>query len=94
MRDAMIRHRRAVEHDVVAALDQQGREVVDIEVANQISPIFNIDPDKQFVRMLCCQFIEARAVIGTDVAPGRAQAGHDPYVVCHALRELLPVVWF
>lgn len=94
MRDAMIRHRGTVKHDIVAALDQQGREILDIKVTDQVGPVFNIDPEEQLVRMLCCQFIKAGPVIGADVAPGRAQAGHDPDVVLHALRELLLVVCF
>lgn len=94
MRDAMVRHRGAVKHDVVATLDQQGGEVFDIEVADQVGPVFNIYPDEELVRMLCRQLVKAGPVIGTDVAPGRAQAGHDPDVVLHALCELLLVVRF
>lgn len=94
MCDAMIRHRGAVKHDIVAALDQQGREILNIKVADQVGPVFNIDPDEQFVRMLRRQFIKAGPVVGADVAPGRAQAGDDPNVVLHALRELLLVVCF
>lgn len=94
MRDAMIWHGGAIEHDIVTALDQQGREILDIEVADQVGAVFDIYPDKQLVRMLGRQLVKAGPVIGTDVAPGRAQAGHDPDVVLHALRELLLVMRF
>jgi hypothetical protein len=64
-------------------LDQQGREVFDVEVADDVGVVFDIDPDEEFVRMAFGQFVEGGAVAGAGAAPGGAQAGDDPAVAGH-----------
>src|ERR1700737_3816606 len=78
----------------IAALDQQSGEILDIQVAYQVRLIFDVDPEETLVGMARRQFIETGAILATDVAPGRAQAGDNPDVVRQRFGQLEAVMEF
>lgn len=69
------------------ALDQQGRKILDVDIAQQIGLVFDIDPQKMLVGVECRQFFELRAVVATDVAPGGAQAGDQQVIAAQPLLQ-------
>lgn len=77
---------RAVKRGFAMAFDQQRRKILDVDIADQVGFIFDVNPQEQVLRMRACQAIERRLERGADIAPVRAQAGDDP----DALRE--PIV--
>src|SRR5690606_14490000 len=71
---ADVREHGAVEQRARTASDEQGREVFDVFVAQQLGVILDVGPNEQHVGVLGRQFFEARLVAATGVAPGSAEA--------------------
>lgn len=67
--------------DIVFTLNQQGREIVDIDIPDQIGLVFDIDPDEKQVAMTRGELAELMAVLAAHIAPRRAQAGDDPRIL-------------
>ena len=64
-------------HDVTI-LDQQAREVFDIQIVKQVGMILDIDPEKNDVRVFFGKRPEQGLIGATSPAPLRAKAGNDP----------------
>lgn len=86
--------RRAVKGYFVTALYQNGREILDIKITDQIGTILDIDPDEQLVRMFAGKCIKAGTVRGADIAPCCTQTGNDPRVIAHLLQQIVAIVFF
>lgn len=82
----------AEKSDSSATLNEQGGEIVDIEIADDVGLVFDIDPDKVVLRMPFGQLREGDLVLAATAAPLRAQAGDHPFIVGECLRQRLPVV--
>ena len=78
MRLASVGQHGAKKSDGVAALDQQGRKVFDIEVADDIGLVLDINPDEVLVRMALGQRFEGGAVLAAYIAPCRASCFGTP----------------
>jgi len=59
-------------------LYQQGGEIVDIEVADQISLIFDVDPDKVMLRAAFGPGDKGAGIVAATAAPAGTQAGDNP----------------
>src|SRR5450830_1212387 len=77
---------------MVLTLDQQGGEVVDVEVAHHVGLVFDVDPDEERVRVARGQFLERGAVAAAGAAPQRAQAGHGPARAGQGCRDVGAVI--
>src|SRR5208282_4816835 len=82
--------RDAVVEQRLAAVDRQGRKVLDVDVAADLAVVFDVEPDENQVRARLRDSFQRRAEFGAGVAPGRAQ-GDDgrrgafrpaPYLRC------------
>lgn len=91
VRQAAVRQHGAEEGDQLVMLDQQGGEVLDVQVAHHVRVILDIDPDEELVRMARGQLLERGAVGFARAAPGRAQAGDDPAVAGQGVGNLLAI---
>src|SRR5712691_11900321 len=76
LQEVVGRRLRAVEKRLPAALDQEGREVLDLQVAHLVGVVLGIEPGEPGLRKAFRQREEARAVLGANVAPLGADAGH------------------
>lgn len=70
----------AEEGDDIAPLHQQCGEVFNIDIAEQVGLVFDIDPDKTLVGVLGGKTVKTVPIAATGIAPGGAQAGNDPGV--------------
>ena len=91
VRQPAVRQHGAEEGDQFVVLDQQGREVLDVQVPHHIRVILDVDPDEELVWMARGQFLERGAVRFARAAPGRAQARDDPAVAGQGGRDLLAI---
>ena len=92
VRQAAVGQHRAEEGDMVLALDQQGGEVVDVEVAHHVGLVFDVDPDEERVRVARGQFLERGAVAAAGAAPQCAQASHGPAWAGQGCRDVGAVI--
>ena len=77
-----IRMNAAEKIDNIAILDQQAGKILDIQIAEQIGMVFNIDPQKNNVGILCSQRLECRTPSPAGPAPVRAKTRDNPRTVC------------
>ena len=72
----------------IAALDQQRRKILDIDIAHYIGLILDVQPYELYIREFFGQFFKAGTILAADVTPGGAQASHYPSFVTHDLGNL------
>lgn len=82
---ADIRQLLAKEQISSVALDQNGREIVDIVIVQQVGVVFNINPDKRVLRPCRTQFAEFGLIIAARITPGGTIAGYKQAVVLFKL---------
>jgi hypothetical protein len=75
-------------------LNQDGGEVLNVEVADKIGLILDINPDKLLLGMFRSQCLEARPVLFADIAPCGAQAGYYPPALVQGTSQLGEMVWY
>src|SRR6267143_2118617 len=85
LEELMGRRLRAAEKGLRAALDQEGREVLDLQVAHLVGIVLGIEPGEPGLRKAFRQREEARAVLGANVAPLGTDAGHLEFAAAHGL---------
>src|SRR5882762_902867 len=85
LEELMGRRLRAEKKRLPAALDQEGREVLDLQVAHLVGIVLGLEPGEPGLRKAFRQREEARAVLGADVAPLGADARHLEFAAAHGL---------
>jgi hypothetical protein len=94
IRQMQVGQNRPEECDGVSALNEQGREILDIEIADYIGLILDIDPDEALVRVTRRKRGKGIAVLCAGAAPCGAQARNHPGVIVEELRNFGAVMGF
>lgn len=89
---AGVRKHGAEKRNRLAALNQQRREVLDIDITDEIGLVFDVDPDETFVWMAIGKPVEIGSVRFADITPGGAQACNNPSGFVGKREQLLAVV--
>src|SRR5882762_6679715 len=76
LQEVVGRRLRAVEKRLPAALDQEGREVLDLQVAHPVGVVLGIEPGETRLREALRQLEKPRPVFRADIAPLGADARH------------------
>ena len=92
LRQAQIHFNRAQERHHVATLDQKSREIVDVQITDQVGLIFDIDPGELHLRMALRQRLEILAIFATTAAPGSAQTSHNPAIDSQDIGQFVAIV--
>src|SRR5437879_3663184 len=79
------RRLRAVEKRPPAAPDEEGRAVLDLQVAHLLSVVLGIAPGEPGLRKAPGQLEKSRPVLRADVAPLGADARHLEFAAAHGL---------
>src|SRR5688572_29572985 len=77
----VVRKHHAFEQRVAAALHQDGRKVLDLDVFGRLGVVLDIDPAELGAREAFGHGEEARAVVDAGVAPLGAKAGHQEFAI-------------
>jgi len=77
---ADVRQHGAVEHHLRSDLHQQRGEVLHVFVAQEFGVVLDVDPGEDVPRHGGGQRLQLGLVLLAGVAPGRAEAGHQPGV--------------
>ena len=64
--------------DDIAVLNQKAGKILDIQVAQPIGVVLDIDPQKNDIGILARQLLEGRPPAAAGAAPVGAETGDDP----------------
>src|SRR6266481_10011820 len=87
LQEVMGRRLRAAEKRLRAALDQDGREVLDLQVAHLAGVVLGVEPGEAGLREAPGQLEKPRPVLRAEVAPLGADAGHIEFAAAPGLNS-------